>query len=167
MSRALRVVGQFIVIAALFAGVAWLSDRPAYRQIPEGSAVMMLTFVHGADRRGECRRLSPEEIAKLPPNMRRVQDCPRVRRPIYVELDVDGHNIYTASLPPTGIAGDGPSRVYQRFVLPASTHDVAVRMRDSARAEGFDHERRDSVELSSDQMFVIDYRPESGGFVFR
>ena len=167
MSRALRVAGQFAVIAALFAAVAWLSDRPTYRQIPEGSGVMMLTFVHSADRRGECRRLSPEEIARLPPNMRRVQDCPRVRRAIYVELDVDGRNIYSASLPPAGIAGDGPSRVYRRFVLPARTYDVAVRMRDTARTEGFDHERRSSVELSPDQMFVIDYQPESGSFVFR
>ena len=128
---------------------------------------MMLTFVHGADRRGECRRLSPEEIAKLPPNMRRVQDCPRGRRPIYVELDLDGRNIYRASLPPTGIAGDGPSRVYQRFVLPARTYDVAVRMRDSARQDGFDHERRDRIAMAPDQLFVIDYRPESGEFIFR
>jgi hypothetical protein len=167
MSRPLRLVGQFAVIAALFAAVAWLSDHPTYRQIPKGSVVMMLTFVHGADRRGECRRLSPEEIAKLPPNMRRVQDCPRGRRPIYVELDIDGHNIYRASLPPTGIAGDGPSRVYRRFVLPAKTYDVAVRMRDTARIEGFDHERRGRVELSPEQMFVIDYNAETGGFIFQ
>jgi hypothetical protein len=166
MIRALRLLGQFVVIAALFAGVAWLSDRPTYRQIPEGTGVMMLSFVHSADRRGECRRLSPEEIAKLPPNMRRVQDCPRVRRPIYVELDLDGRNVYRASLPPTGIAGDGPSRVYQRFVLPARKYDIAVRMRDTARAEGFDHERHDKIDFAPDQLFVIDYR-ESGEFIFR
>lgn len=167
MSRALRLAGQFAVIAALFAAVAWLSSRPTYRQIPEGSAVLMLTFVHGADRRGECRRLTPEEIAKLPPNMRRVQDCPRGRRPVYVELDVDGDNIYRANLPPTGIAGDGPSRVYRRFVLPARMYDIAVRMRDTARAEGFDHERRDKIEIAPDQQLVIDYRPESGEFILR
>jgi hypothetical protein len=167
MTRLLRLAGQFAVILALFAGVAWLSDRPLYRQIPAGSGVMMLTFVHGADRRGECRRLSPEEIAKLPPNMRRVQDCPRVRRPIYVELDVDGRNVYRASLPPSGIAGDGPSRAYQRFVLPAGKYDVAVRMRDTARTDGFDHERRGTVDFAPSQMFVIDYRPDSGEFIFR
>lgn len=165
--RQLRLAGQFAVIVALFAGVAALSDWPTYRQIPGNSGVVLLTFVHGADRKAECRRLTAEEIAKLPPNMRRVQDCPRVRRPIYVELDVDSRNVYQASLPPTGIAGDGPSRVYRRFVLPAGKHDVAVRMRDTSRTEGFDHERRDSVELSPDQLFVIDYRPESGSFVFR
>jgi len=165
--RLLRLAGQVLVVAALFAGVAWLSDRPTYRQIPEGFGVVMLTFVHGADRRGECRRLTPEEIARLPPNMRRVQDCPRMRRPIYVELDVDGRNIYRASLPPTGIAGDGPSRVYQRFVLPAGKYDVDVRMRDTARAEGFDHERRETIDFAANQLFVIDYRPESGEFIFR
>jgi len=42
-----------------------------------------------------------------------------------------------------------------------------VRMRDTARTEGFDHERQESVQLSPDQMFVIDYRPESASFVFR
>jgi len=162
-----RLAIQFIVIAALFAGVSALSNWPTYEQIPKGSGLVMLTFVHGADRKGECRRRTPEEIAKLPPNMRRVQDCPRGRRTIYVELDVDGRSAFRADLPPTGIAGDGPSRVYQRFVLPAGKHDVAVRMRDTARADGFDHESRESVELSPDQLLVIDYRPESGSFIFR
>jgi hypothetical protein len=167
MSVALRTVVQFVIILALFSGVAVLANRPIYRQIPENSGVMVLTFVHGADRKGECRRLSPEEIAKLPPNMRRVQDCPRGRRAIYVELDVDGRNVYRADLPPTGIAGDGPSRVYQRFVLPAGKYDVAVRMRDTARPDGFDHERRETVNFSPAQLLVIDYRPESGEFIFR
>ena len=127
----------------------------------------MLTFVHGAERVTECRRLSAQEIAKLPPNMRRVQDCPRGRRPVYVELDIDGRPIYRASLPPSGIAGDGPSRVYERFVLPASDYDLAVRMRDTRRSEGFDHENTKHVALAPAQMLVIDFRPQTGEFVFR
>jgi hypothetical protein len=75
--------------------------------------------------------------------------------------------MFQASLPPSGIAGDGPSRVYERFVLPAGRHDIAVRMRDTRRSEGFDHARRERVELAEDQLFVIDYRPASGEFVFR
>ncbi len=166
MSKALRICGQFAVIAALFAAVAAFADWPVYRQTPRGSAVVMLTFVHGA-RRAECRRLAPEEIAKLPPNMRRVQDCPRGRRPVYVELDVADQVAYRASLAPTGIAGDGPSRVYQRFVLPAGQYDVAVRMRDTARTEGFDYEREEKITLEPDQLFVIDFRSEPAGFVFK
>jgi hypothetical protein len=167
MTSALRVLGQFAVIALLFGGVAALADWPRYRQTPHGSGIMMLSFVHGADRRAECRRLTPEEIAKLPPNMRRVQDCPRARRPLYVELDVGDKIAYRASLPPTGIAGDGPSRVYKRFVLPAGEYELAVRMRDTPRSDGFDYERKERVALGPDQMFVIDFRPEAGGFVLK
>jgi hypothetical protein len=162
----LRLTGQFVVIAALFAAVAAFADWPAYRQIPRGSAIVILTFVHGADRKAECRRLTSQEIEKLPPNMRRVQDCPRGRRPIYVELDLGGRTVFHESLPPTGIAGDGPSRVYQRFVVPAGKYDIAVRMRDTPRVDGFDHARETAITLVPDQMFVIDFRSERGEFVF-
>jgi hypothetical protein len=166
MISPVKTVGQLIVIGALFAGVAALSNRPIYRQTPPGTGIIMLTFVHAADRRAECRRLTQEEMEKLAPNMRRTQDCPRERRPLFVELDVGGRTIYQASLRPTGIAGDGPSRVYQRFVMPAGQYDVAVRMRDTPRADGFDHERQQHVALATDQMLVIDFRGENGEFVF-
>jgi hypothetical protein len=166
MIKMLRICGQALVITALFAGVATFADWPVYRQIPQGSGIVMLSFVHGSDRRAECRRLSPEEIARLAPNMRKVEDCPRQRRPIYVELDLDGRSIFRAQLPPSGIAGDGPSRVYQRFVLPAGSYEIAVRMRDTPRQEGFDHERTGHISLTADQMFVIDYRSATNEFVF-
>lgn len=167
MAMVLRTGGQLLVILALFAGVAALSDYPVYRQTPPGTGVLMLTFVHGADRRAACRPLSAEERAKLPANMRRTQECPRGRPPLYVELDIDGHTTFRASLPPVGFAGDGPSKVYERFVLPVGDHDLAVRMRDTPRKEGFDYWRTGRITLASDQLLVIDFRPEGGGFVFR
>lgn len=161
----LRLIGQFALVAALFTAVAAFSNAPAYRSFPAGNGVVILTFVHSAAR-AECRRLTPEEIARLAPNMRRVQDCPRGRRPLHVELDVDGRNILGRDLPPTGIAGDGPSRIYHRFIVPAGDHDIAVRMRDSAAGDGFDHQRTGKVTIGPDQVFVIDFRPEAGGFIF-
>lgn len=162
-----RLIGQFVVIAALFATVASFAAWPAYRATPAGTAVVMLTFVHGADRKAECRRLTPAEITKLPQNMKKTQECPRGRRAIYVELDLNGQTVFAKALPPTGIAGDGPSRVYERFVVPTGEYDVAVRLRDSPRVDGFDHVGRTKVTMSPDQMFVVDFRPTSGEFVFR
>jgi hypothetical protein len=40
-------------------------------------------------------------------------------------------------------------------------------MRDTARTEGFDHERHEMVDLAPDQLFVIDFRADSGEFIFR
>ena len=167
MTRLLRLVAQLAFLTALFAVVAAFADWPVYRQIPPGSALVVLTFVHGGDRLAECRTRTAEEMARLPPNMRRAEVCPRGRRPVAVELEVDGRRIYSASLPPSGIAGDGPSRVYQRFVLPAGRHELAVGMRDTARTQGFDHAHRESVTLAPDQLLVIDYRGESDGFIVR
>ncbi len=167
MVEILRGAAQFVIIAALFAGVAAFSDWPVYRQLAEGQAAITLSFVHGADRQAECRKLSPAEIAKLPPNMRRTQECPRGRRSLYVELDLDGRTVLSESLPPTGIAGDGPSKVYKRFTVPAGEHEVAVRLRDSGRQEGFDVERKARVALAAEQMLVIDFQSHNREFVFR
>src|SRR5262249_61384184 len=98
MITPLRICGQLVVIAALFATVAVFADWPVYRQTPPGTGIVMLSFVHGADRRAECRRLSPVGIAKPPPNMRRAQDWPRRRRPPYVQLDVGDQVAYRAAL---------------------------------------------------------------------
>ena len=99
--------------------------------------------------------------------MRRPLDCPRRRGSVYVELDLDGQTLYAASLPPSAIWGDGPSRVYRRFVLPAGPHTLAVRMRDTPRSEGFDHAKSGLIILAPEDNFVVDFGAEASGFVFR
>jgi hypothetical protein len=167
MTHPARRAAQLIVVAALFGAVAAFADWPRYRQLPDGSAVILLSFVHGADRRSACRKLTPDETARLAPNMRKAQDCPRGRLPVQVELEVDDRTVFAGALPPTGIAGDGPSRVYSRFVVPAGEHDVVARMRDTARPDGFDHELRERVALDAGQLLVVDFQPEAKQFVFR
>jgi hypothetical protein len=164
MSRTTRLILGAIATTAIIAGVAALSAWPSHRAIPEGTGVLKLSFSHGGERR--CRALTGAELAKLPPNMRRTETCDRRRPPVYVELDLDGETVYRASLPPSGIAGDGPSRVYRRFVLPAGEYEVAIRLRDTIRAGGFDHAARRRISLAPEQSFAIDFRPVAGGFIF-
>jgi hypothetical protein len=161
------VAAQIGVFVALCAGVAAFADWPRYHQIPAQQAIIKFSFTHGSNRQAECRRRTPEELAKLPPNMRKPLECPRTRGAVYVELDLDGRTIYRASLPPSGISGDGPSRLYRRFVVPAGPHTVAVRMRDTPRREGFDFAKSEAVVLAENDNFVVDFRAEAAGFVFR
>jgi len=154
-----------LAATALSVGAAWLSAAPAYRALPEGMALVKLSFSHGGAR--NCRTLTEAELAKLPPNMRRKEVCDRGRAPVLVELDIDGTPVFHANLPPTGIAGDGPSQVYERFLLPAGTHDFVIRLRDTTRTEGFDQSAEQRVVLVSEQSLAIDFRPAEGGFIFR
>jgi hypothetical protein len=126
-------------------------------------ALIKLSFAHGAQKE-DGRRRTDEELANLPPNMRRPMVCSRERLPVAVELLIDGAPLYQAVLPPTGLAGDGPSRTYQRFAVAPGRHELSARLRDTDRAEGFDFERTAVVELAPAQSLAIDFRAEMGGF---
>ncbi len=94
-------------------------------------------------------------------------DCPRQRLPVFIELAIDGETRYSASVPPTGLSGDGPSRIYQRFIVSPGKHAIVARLRDSDRSEGFDYQKTSEIELTARQSLAIDFRQEMGGFLFR
>ena len=164
MKRPAQRLTGFLAMLAIVAGAAALSAWPSYRTLPERMAVVKLSFSHGAPKK--CRPMTADELAKLPPNMRRKEVCDRERPPLYVEFDLDGVTVLAETLPASGIAGDGPSRIYRRFVVPAGRHDVAIRLRETPEAVGFEYTGQHSVDLTPAQNFVIDFRPVDGGFVY-
>jgi hypothetical protein len=130
--------------------------------LPPDHAVIRLSFTHAARPVVECRKLTPGEMAKLKPNMRREVGCPRARWPVSVELWLDGGLLYRGKHEPAGIWDDGPSTVFESFLAPAGRHTLAVKLRDTGRATGFDHEQTLDVELVEAQNFVIEFRAEEG-----
>ena len=166
MIRVLRYVGQAAVLAAFVAVVGFFSGAPSFRHFPEGHALLKVGFTHGGARKVECRKRTPEELAEMAANMRSTMDCPRERVGVRFEIDLDGVPLYQALLPPTGLAGDGPSRVYERFALPAGRHVLDLRLRDSRRSEGFDHVARRDVEFAAGQSIAVDFHG-SEGFIIR
>ncbi len=167
MVSPIRFLAGFVVLTAVFALAVLLADAPAYRTIPPETGVLKLSFSHGSDRKAGCRKLTAEELAALPANMRRKEVCPRRRPAVDVQLTVDGALLFKQTLPPTGIAGDGPSRLYEKFVLPAGEHTIAVAMSDNPQIAGFEYDEVRQVNLAAGQNLVIDFSQKDGGFVFR
>lgn len=161
-----QILGQAVLYAAFMAVLGYFATLPAYVYVDPGAAVITLSFGHAGEKTSACRRLTPEEIAALAPNMRRPMDCPRGRVSLLVELWLDDEILYQASLPPSGLAGDGASSVYERFVVAPGRHRLAARLRDSRREEGFDYALEDDVELAPGQHLVVDFRAGTGGFKF-
>lgn len=159
-------LGQAILYGALAAFIGVFSHWPAYEHLAPERALIKLSFIHHGQRLQECRSLPPEELAKLPPNMRAPLDCPRERATIVVEVDVDGTPAVRESAPPTGLSGDGAASVYRRIEAPAGVHRIDVRLRDSARASGFDYARSLTVDLQPARILVIDFDAERGGITF-
>lgn len=166
MSRVLRYIGQAIAYALFAFVVGYFATQPPYAHLDPEQAMIKLSFSHAGEHRQECRRLTQEELNRLPPNMRRPTDCARERVALLVELELDGELLYRAELPPSGLASDGASTAYRKFPVPAGSHRLVARLRDSRREAGFDYEKSAGISLAPQQNFVIDFRPEMGGFLF-
>jgi len=157
-----RIARQSIAYIAFVAAIGYLSASPTYQAVATERAVVRLVISHATAKVGECRQLSPEEIANLAPNMRRPTDCPRERHNLFVELRLDDDLLYQGLEQPTGLWRDGPSNVYRKFVVPSGHHRLAVRLRDSGRESGFDREHVEEIELQPQQNFVVGFRSATG-----
>ena len=166
MHRIARVAAQILVYGLFACCIGYFSNTPVYTHMDPELALIRLSFSHAGQRKEECRRLSPEEIAKLAPNMRQSLDCPRARVPVFAELILDGITLLSNSYPPTGLSSDGASSAYERLAVKPGQHELTVRLRDSKREEGFDYERNIMINLNPRQNFAIDFHEELGGFLF-
>jgi len=162
--RPLQIAGQVVLYAGFAAFIGYFASNPAYTRMDPNDAAITLSFGHAGETKSPCRRLTPEEIAALPANMRRPTDCPRERVSLLVELLIDGEQVYREFRKPSGLAGDGASTVYERFTVSPGRHRLVARLRDSRREEGFDYELDERVELASGEHLVIDFRADTGGF---
>ena len=166
MDKLLCFLGQAVVYVGFAALIGYFSHAPSYQHFQSDKAVLTLSFSHGAKRKGECHKLTPRELQKLAPNMRKPVACPRERLPVVVKIEVDGRNLFEASLPPTGLSRDGPSNIYRKFVVQPGRHQLVAFLRDSNRTSGYDYEARQTINLAPAQNLAIDFRADTGGFLF-
>jgi hypothetical protein len=155
------------MVSAVIVVLGFFSNRPADRLRADTDAIVTLSFSHAGRNRQECRRFSPEETAKLQPNMRQIGgDCPRGRWPVYVQLELDGRVVYAGTRQPAGLWKDGPSTLFARFQVPAGVQRAQVALRDSGRDSGFDASAGAELDLAPGQNLVIEFK-QPGGFTFK
>src|SRR5512134_226095 len=109
--------GQAALYGLFALAVGVFSQWPRYHPLEPGQALVKVSFTRVGKPVGDCRALTADELAKLPPNMREPMLCPRERSPITVQVDIDGQRVLTRSAPPSGLSRDGASAVYERLVV--------------------------------------------------
>lgn len=166
MNKVLRHALQALFYLPLMALIGYFSQAPRFAHLGSDQALLRLSIAHAAERRHACRERPAAELAKLPPNMRAAQDCPRERSPVLVELEVDGVVAYRADVPPAGVQRDGLATLYHRMPIAAGSHRIVVRLRD--RPEGaFNHVKDETLALAPGDALVIDFNASRGGLEFR
>ena len=165
MKNLARIGAQLLLYVPLMALIGYFSTQPRFSILGEDEALLRLSFIHAAERKEPCRTRSAEELAKLSPNMRAAQDCPRERAPLLVELELDGKLVLRREVQPSGVHRDGNVAVYQRLALPAGRHRIVARLRDRAEG-GFNYVKDETLELADGRVLIIDFNAARGGFAF-
>jgi hypothetical protein len=160
-------IGQVLLYGAFALAIGVFSRWPTYHPIAPGQTLIKLSFTRVGKPVGDCRKPSAEEQAKLPPNMRAPEICPRERSPITVQVDVDGQRALERVAAPTGLSKDGAAAVYERLLVPAGERRIAVSLSDDVRARATPYVREAKVQLAPGQVLVIDFDTEKGGITFR
>ena len=163
--KALRVAAQLALYVPLMAILGYFSTAPRFSLVAPGDALLRVSFIHATQRKEACRERSPEELAKLAPNMRAALECPRERSPLLVELELDGKLLLRREARPSGLRHDGNAVIYERMALPAGRHRIVARLRD--RGEGdFNYVQEETVELAAGRSLTIDFNATRGSFAF-
>jgi hypothetical protein len=161
----MKVLFQVVAYALFAAFIGYFSAAPPYRHLAPDRAVVKLSVSHAGERKVECRQRTPEELAKLAPNMRAQLDCPRERSDVRLELEMDGAVLALVHARPSGLRHDLPSTIYRRLEVPAGRHTFRARLADTASGE-FRHRGEVTVDLVQGRVLVVDFVASKGGFLF-
>ena len=153
---------------SVFMGLVWyFSLYPEYHQLEANQAMITFTLGHVGKHVDECRRLTQEELLKLPPNMRKPMDCTRERSPITMEVQVDGKTVFHKTAPPTGLFKDQGIDVYENIKVPAGTHRLLVWLNDDVNVKGPIYKLEQDITLSPEQHLIIEFDSGAGRFRIR
>jgi len=124
-ARALRVVIGSALALASAAALAALSALP-YAAEPADQAVIRLTWRARGERVRACRRLTPAELAKLPPHMRQEEVCERRVLPYRLRVTIDGASVVDELVRAGGAREDRPLFVFRDLAVAPGLHRLEV-----------------------------------------
>ncbi len=165
INKPVKLVAMFTACGLFMLAVARFSNWPTTTLRDADQAVISLTFSQSGELLQECRKLTQEELDKLPANMRKPEECERERRPVKVVFKLDDQILYEESLAPTGIWNDGAVTVYKRIKVPHGRHQLFIGMRNSNIEQGYDYQYQSELELASGQHLLVEFDDLSKSFV--
>ena len=161
-----KLLLQGLSYAAFMAVVWYLSIAPVYHHIQPEQALIVVSFKHAGELLDECRQQTPEELAKLSPNMRKLTICSRERSDITLEVLMDDEMLFSKTEEPPGLYKDGSVSIYYSARVPVGEHKFELKMKDSVRREGYAFTFTKDLFLKPAQVQVISFNTEHG-FVFK
>ena len=125
MNGPLRTAGVVAATALMTLALVGLSRVP-WSAAPGEDGALRLAWQYRSQPVEKCRAATPEELAKLPPHMRRTTICERGLRPYVLEVAVDGGPAHVDTVRARGARADRPLGVFAQVPLVPGHHAVRV-----------------------------------------
>jgi len=116
--------GRVLAGAAVAAGIALASNVPSGVEAHTG--VLRLAWRTVGEQVRLCRQRSAEELSRMLPHMRQLQDCRLRSLPYRLEVRVDGVSRIAREVDSAGARGDRPLFVQEDLPLQPGPHTVQV-----------------------------------------
>jgi hypothetical protein len=107
-------------------GLLRLASFVPYTAERDVGAIVRLAWRARGERVRDCRRRTPEELAKLPPHMRQEEVCEGRLLPYRLVLTLDGAPTVDRLIHGAGAREDRPLYVYEDVAVPPGAHRIAV-----------------------------------------
>ncbi|MDP3910215.1 MAG: hypothetical protein Q8Q14_07465 [Gemmatimonadales bacterium] len=134
-----RVLG-ILLLAVAGVSLAILSEAP-YAATPPNRALIRLSWRAYSEQVQACRRLTPEELERLPIHMRQEEVCERTILPYRLLVSIDGTAVTNILVRSGGAREDRPLYVFHELPVAPGPHRLTIRF--EREGEG---ETRDAAE---------------------
>jgi hypothetical protein len=158
MDKTKRYLGQVLLYGLFFVPLVYITNSPPYSHQQADMATLKVAVRHAGKVVGECTRLSSEQYANLPANMKRPEVCPRERSSLRLQLQLDDDTLYAETVPASGLHSDGVSSIYLRFSVPAGQHRLRLAMNDDVAVEGNTWQLDRDINLAERQVVVVGFK---------
>jgi hypothetical protein len=156
-NKPVRYLLQAFNYSVFMALIWYFATEPPIRILADDEAMITIAFAHAGDLREACRKLTSEELQELAPNMRKLEECPRERSPVLIEVLLNEQRIYQQTFEPPGLFHDGSIDVYYRAKIPAGEHHFEIKMDDSVRKQGFNHTLEQDISIDPAHILLIEF----------
>jgi len=115
--------------------VALLSRVP-YDSAGRDEALIRLSWRTPGELVTECRRLTPEELERLPAHMRREEVCEGRMAPYRLRVTIDGEEVLDDIVRAAGVREDRPLYVYRELFVAPGEHRIEVDWEEVREGDG-------------------------------
>jgi len=124
--RRMLGTGAAAGVTALLALALAVLSRVPWAAVPGEDGELRLAWQYKSQPVEQCRRLSAEELAKLPAHMRRETVCERRLRAYLLEVTVDDTARIADTVRARGASSDRPLGVFAHVALAPGRHAARV-----------------------------------------